>query len=174
MPHPQRRLPEARAMIVAPQPEAVEAGAEMLKAGGNAIDAMIACALTQGVVDPLMCSIGGVGCLQLFDPASGTKLVLDGLSTCPTACHEDMWGDIFEHECADGFGYVVRNHVNEIGHRAVTTPGFCACLKQPTLALGARPGPTCSRRQLNSPTKDFWCALTSPPCLVSKRRCMAA
>jgi gamma-glutamyltranspeptidase/glutathione hydrolase len=139
MPHPQRRLPEARAMIVAPQPEAVEAGAEMLKAGGNAIDAMIACALTQGVVDPLMCSIGGVGCLQLFDPASGTKLVLDGLSTCPTACHEDMWGDIFEHECADGFGYVVRNHVNEIGHRAVTTPGILRVLETAHTRFGRAP-----------------------------------
>src|ERR1700722_8203526 len=96
MQHPPRRLPEPRAMIVAPQPEAVEAGAEMLAAGGNAVDAMIACALTQGVVDPLMCGIGGVGCLQVFDPASGTQFVLDGLSTCPAACNEDMWSDIFE------------------------------------------------------------------------------
>ena len=32
------------AMIVAPQPEAVEAGAEVLERGGNAIDAAIACA----------------------------------------------------------------------------------------------------------------------------------
>jgi gamma-glutamyltranspeptidase/glutathione hydrolase len=41
-------------MIVAPQPEATEAGAEMLKAGGNAVDAAITCALVQGVVDPMM------------------------------------------------------------------------------------------------------------------------
>ena len=48
-------------IISAPQPEAVEAGALILRAGGNAIDAGIACALTQGVVDPLMCGLGGVG-----------------------------------------------------------------------------------------------------------------
>ena len=41
-------------IVCAAQPEAAEAGALVLKAGGNAIDAAIACAITQGVVDPLM------------------------------------------------------------------------------------------------------------------------
>ena len=41
-----------KAMIVAPQPEATEAGADVLREGGNAVDAGIACALVQGVVDP--------------------------------------------------------------------------------------------------------------------------
>ena len=34
-------------MIVAPQPEAVEAGARALIAGGNAVDAAIACAVVE-------------------------------------------------------------------------------------------------------------------------------
>ena len=38
MPHPNRCLPPARAMIVAPQPEAVEAGADVLRRGGNALE----------------------------------------------------------------------------------------------------------------------------------------
>lgn len=78
MPRPSRRLPTPRAMIVAPQPEAVEAGADVLRRGGNALDATLACALVQGVVDPLMSGVGGFGVLHVFDPRSGTHLILDG------------------------------------------------------------------------------------------------
>lgn len=44
MSRPTRRLPAPRAMIVAPQPEAVEAGLAVLGAGGSAVDAAIAAA----------------------------------------------------------------------------------------------------------------------------------
>ena len=127
---PPARLPAARSMIVAPQPEAVEAGAAILRDGGNAIDAVIACALAQGVVDPMMCGLGGFGVLQLLDPATGTHLVLDGLSTAPLGAREDLWADRFERECPDGFGYVIRGNINELGHTAVTTPGILRVLSQ--------------------------------------------
>src|SRR5579862_8294017 len=91
MTRPNRRRPAYRAMIVAPQPEATEAGALVLEAGGSALDAVIACALTQGVVDPAMCGLGGLGVLQIFDPKRGRNLVFDGLSTCPAASTPDMW-----------------------------------------------------------------------------------
>ncbi len=124
MSRPIRRLPRASAMITAPQPEAVEAGTAILKAGGSAIDAVLACAFTQGVVDPLMCGLGGLGSLQVFDPETGRHEVIDGLSTCPAACTPDMWDSVFERECSDGYGYVLKGAVNEIGHQAVTTPGI--------------------------------------------------
>ncbi len=55
------RSDRTRAMAVAPQPEASECGIEVLQAGGNAVDAAIAMAFVQGVVDPLMCGIAGFG-----------------------------------------------------------------------------------------------------------------
>ena len=124
MTRPARLRPAYKAMIVAPQPEASEAGLIALQAGGNALDAVIACALTQGVVDPAMCGLGGLGSLQIFDPNSGRTLVLDGLSTCPAASTPQMWEPLFERECSDGYGYVLTGGVNEIGHSAVTTPGI--------------------------------------------------
>ena len=53
-----------RGIVVAAQPEAAEAGVEVLRQGGNAVDAAIACAFSQGVVDPQMCGIGGFGAMQ--------------------------------------------------------------------------------------------------------------
>ncbi len=74
-----------RGVISAPQPEAVEAGALALKRGGNAVDAAITCALLQGVVDPLMCSIAGVGTLQVYLPDKGVHECLNFTGKAPAA-----------------------------------------------------------------------------------------
>ncbi len=139
MPKPKRIRPAYKAMIVAAQPEATEAGLGVLECGGNALDAVIASALAQGVVDPLMCGIGGLGSLHLFDPASGKNLVLDGLSTCPAASNPEMWTALFERECSDGYGYVLRGGVNELGHGAVTTPGIVRVFGEAHAAFGKLP-----------------------------------
>ncbi len=138
MPRPIRHLPEPRAMIVAPQPEAVEAGTEVLALGGSAVDAVLACAFTQGVVDPMMCGIGGLGSMQVFDPKSGSHIILDGLSTCPAAASPEMWERIFERECSDGYGYVLKGAVNEVGHQAVTTPGILRVFEAAHARFGQR------------------------------------
>ena len=69
----------AHGMVSAAQPEAVEAGLEALKAGGNAVDAAVATALVQRVVDPQMCGIAGFGCLHVYDPRRGIHECLDSL-----------------------------------------------------------------------------------------------
>jgi gamma-glutamyltranspeptidase/glutathione hydrolase len=153
MTRPDRRLPAARAMIVAPQPEAVEAGADILRAGGSAIDAALACAFVQGVVDPLMCGIGGLGVMHVHDPRTGKSLVLDGLSTCPAACTPEMWTSIYEGECPDGYGYILKGHVNELGHGAVTTPGILRLFAAAHAEWGALP----------------WARLFEPACAIARR-----
>jgi len=110
-------------MIVAPQPEAVEAGALALKRGGNAVDAAITCALVQGVVDPCMAGIAGFGSLQLFLPGQGFHGCIDFHGKAPGAAREDMWADRIEGEARDGFGFFLRDRVNEVGYQSIIVSG---------------------------------------------------
>ncbi len=59
-----------RGMVVAPEPLAAEAGAETLARGGNAIDAAIAAGFVQGVVNPLLCGVGGSGLMFIHQAES--------------------------------------------------------------------------------------------------------
>jgi gamma-glutamyltranspeptidase/glutathione hydrolase len=111
-----------RAMIVAAQPEATEAGAEILKAGGNAVDAAMACAFVQGVVDPLMCGIAGFGSCGIAMPAAGFHGYIDFHAPAPLAVRPDMWADRIESEARDGYGFILRGRVNDIGYQAICAP----------------------------------------------------
>ncbi|WP_372400481.1 gamma-glutamyltransferase [Azospirillum sp. HJ39] len=111
------------AMIVAPQPEAAEAGAAVLERGGNAVDAAIACAFVQGVVDPQMCGIGGFGSMQVYMPGRGIHEILEFYARAPLAARPDMWTDLLVGQTRDGFGFLLKDNISEIGHLAVCTPG---------------------------------------------------
>lgn len=111
------------AMIVAPQPEAVEEGALILKNGGNAVDAAIGCALVQTVVDPQMCGLSGFGTMQLYLPSLNHHGFIDFHTTAPASVREDMWRDLIEGEARDGFGFFLRGRVNEVGYQSIMTPG---------------------------------------------------
>ena len=80
-------------MIVTAQPEASEAGARILMRGGNAVDAAMAAALVQGVVDPQMCGIAGFGNCQIYDPKRGVHTCIDFHGKTPMAASPDMWLD---------------------------------------------------------------------------------
>jgi gamma-glutamyltranspeptidase/glutathione hydrolase len=110
-------------MIVAPQPEAVEAGAAVLARGGNAVDAAIACAFVQGVADPLMCGIGGFGSMQVFMPKRGVHEVLEFYARAPLAATPDMWADKLRGQSRDGFAFLLEGGISEAGYTAVCTPG---------------------------------------------------
>ncbi len=114
---------KANAMIVSAQPEASEAGARVLMAGGNAVDAAVAAALVQGVVDPQMCGIAGFGSCQLYLPERGVHTCCDFHGKSPLAARPDMWLDLLEGETRDGFGFLLRGNVNDLGYQSITTPG---------------------------------------------------
>jgi gamma-glutamyltranspeptidase/glutathione hydrolase len=69
---------------------ATEAGVEVLREGGNAVDAAVTAALTLGVVDGNNSGIGG-GCLILIRSSDGRLTAIDGRETAPMAATKDMF-----------------------------------------------------------------------------------
>ena len=67
---------------------AAEAGADILRRGGNAADAAVATAFAQGVVDPIYCGIAG-GFHGLFYDANRPHPVSAG-GRAPSA-RTDLW-----------------------------------------------------------------------------------
>ena len=123
-------------MIVAPQPEAAEAGAVVLRRGGNAVDAAVAAALVQTVVDPLMSGVAGFGCLQIVSADKGAHLCIDAHGRCPAASTPDMWADRILGETSDGFGFILTDYVNERGYGAVCASGILKAFAEAIAAYG--------------------------------------
>lgn len=113
-----------RGIVVAPQPIACEAGREALERGGNAIDAAVATAFAQMVVDPFNCGLGGFGTMHVFVAETGEDTILDfhgrvGSRAHPSVFAQDVLGQIEGH----AERYAVRAHANQVGYRAITVPG---------------------------------------------------
>ena len=128
----------ARAMVSAAQPEAVEAGLDVLAAGGNVVDAAVASALVQAAVDPQMCGIAGFGSMHIHLQQAGFHGLIDFHGRAPLATRPDMWQDRIVRECDDGFGFVLKGEVNEIGHQSATTPLTIKALDEALQRFGTR------------------------------------
>jgi gamma-glutamyltranspeptidase/glutathione hydrolase len=125
-------------MVSAAQPEAAEAGAEILAAGGNVVDAAIGAALVQTAVDPQMCGIAGMGCLHAYLPGQGVHTTLDFHGRSPAAVRPDMWQDLIVREADDGWGFILKGRVNEIGYQSITTPRTLAAFDTALRRWGTR------------------------------------
>src|ERR687898_882342 len=71
--------------------EATRVGLEVLRKGGNAVDAAVAAAATLGVTEPYSAGIGGGGFFVYFDAATGDVHTIDGRETAPQAMQEDAF-----------------------------------------------------------------------------------
>ena len=117
-------------MVVSNHPLASAAGAEMLAAGGNAIDAAIATLFTLTVVEPMMVGIvgGGMAHIRLAD---GSHRFIDGQSTVPLAVRPDTYTSK-PGSAHDVFDTVDDENLN--GAKAVAVPGslkaWCETLRR--------------------------------------------
>ena len=82
----------------------------------------MACALVQGVVDPMMCGIAGFGSCGIVMPGAGFHGYIDFHAPAPLAVRPDMWADRIESEARDGYGFILRGRVNDIGYQSICVP----------------------------------------------------
>jgi gamma-glutamyltranspeptidase / glutathione hydrolase len=72
---------------------ASKAGIEVLRHGGNAIDAAVATASTLGVTEPFVAGPGGGGYMVIYLAKQHRVITLDGRETCPASCTQQQFVD---------------------------------------------------------------------------------
>ena len=98
-------------MVASAFPDATKAGVEMLKKGGNAIDAACATALALGVCEPQASGIGGqsLGIIHV----NGKSYAIDGSSRSPSLAHSSVY---------------TRKKSRRLGNKATTIPSTLAMI----------------------------------------------
>jgi len=117
-----------KGVVVAQNCRAAEVGAEILRKGGNAIDAAVATGMAIGGLEPWMSGIGGVGFMTIWSAKEGRAWTVDygpisasKLDTShykivgPGPANPFAWPDIL-------------NHNNEVGYHSIAVPGMVAGL----------------------------------------------
>ena len=116
-------------MVAAANPAASEAGAEMLRRGGNAVDAAVATSFAISVLRPQSTGVGGGGFLLLYLADRGDSLAIDFRERAPLRASRDMF---------------IRNgeavpDLSRTGPLAVAVPGLVAGLVDVQQRYGTMP-----------------------------------
>ncbi|WP_217983751.1 gamma-glutamyltransferase [Sphingopyxis sp. GW247-27LB] len=125
-PPPQSAAPAAvepaqrQAFLAAAHPLAVEAGLDVLRRGGNAVDAAVAVQAMLGLVEPQSSGLGGGAFMVHYDAATKAVTVYDGREVAPAGATADMFLD-------DG-GQPLPFRTAVLSGRATGVPGAVAML----------------------------------------------
>ena len=115
---PREPVRGAHVMVASDESLASDAGTEILKRGGNAVDAAVATAFALAVVEPAAGNLGGGG-FMLVRLANGTTNFFDYREVAPGKATRDMFIG------PDG---KLENNASTIGYRSVAVPGTVAGL----------------------------------------------
>ena len=120
--HARAAAPEGQThMIVAAHPLAAEAGRDILRAGGTALDAAVAAALVLGLVEPQSSGLGGGAFLLHYAAAQRRVDSYDGRESAPLGASEDLF--------LDRDGDPLAFWAAAVGGRSVGVPGFLRMAK---------------------------------------------
>lgn len=119
--------PFEHAVVAADHYDASLAGVEILKKGGNVVDAAVATGFALSVVRPASCGIGGGGFMVIWDAEKKRGLALDYRERAPARATRNMYVDPNDPQ-------KVRPDASEHGHLAVAVPahvaGLCHALRE--------------------------------------------
>ncbi|HAJ48350.1 MAG TPA: gamma-glutamyltransferase [Alphaproteobacteria bacterium] len=118
-------------MIASSHPLATEAGAQVLKRGGSALDAAIAAQLVMGLVEPQSSGIGGGAFLLHWDAKVKKVESYDGRETAPLAAGPDLF--------LGPDGKPMPFMMTVVGGKSVGVPGVMAMLEMAHREHGALP-----------------------------------
>jgi gamma-glutamyltranspeptidase/glutathione hydrolase len=135
------------AMLAAANPLAVDAGLEILKKGGTAIDAAVAAQAMLGLVEPQSSGVGGGAFLLYYDSSTGVVSAIDGREKAPDAATADIFLD--EHGKPLPFIEAVRSG------RSTGVPGAIAMLSEAHARLGALPWKELFQPAIRAATQGF-------------------
>ena len=116
------------AMVASESPSATDAGVEILRRGGNAVDAAVAVGFALAVTDPEAGNLGGGG-YMVIRMADGTVAALDYREIAPLAATRDMY--------VDASGKLTSASL--VGHLASGVPGAVAGMVEALRAHGTKP-----------------------------------
>ncbi|HYD94053.1 MAG TPA: gamma-glutamyltransferase [Noviherbaspirillum sp.] len=119
-------------MVAAANPLAADAGYQVLRAGGTAVDAAIAVQMALTLVEPQSSGIGGGAFLLHFD--GKTIKAFDGRETAPSAAHEKLF--------LGPDGKALPFHDGVVGGRSVGVPGVVRMLELAHRQYGKLPWAT--------------------------------
>lgn len=111
---------ERRIFVSSAHPLATEAGLEVLRRGGNAVDAAVAVEAMLGLVEPQSSGLGGGGFMMYYDAASGEVSAFAGRERAPRGADSRMFLD--EH------GRPLRRAEAILSGRATGVPGVVSML----------------------------------------------
>lgn len=105
--------------VVSANQHASEIGRDILRRGGNAIDAAVATKIALTLVEPHETGLGGGGFLLYYDANTGEQYVYDGREIAPQSAEEDWFKFL---------GFELHHYIAVSRGRAVGVPGMLAML----------------------------------------------
>ena len=124
--------------VATAHPIAAQVGVDILKSGGNAVDAAIATGFCLNVVEPASSSIAGHGQMIVHIAAERRNIAIDYGHRAPHSARADTFRIIGQAVTGNGI-YEVEDQANAIGHRSVGVPGVTAGMCRAHQLFGSLP-----------------------------------